>query len=94
MNASICSYNSWFVLDRAEPFVALFFNAEQIISMNDYSATAEPVAGKGGWHPFEPQTRHGRDVALERCHTRHIEPPVGDQVELVCRGGGNNEVVK
>lgn len=35
--------------------------------------------------PFDPQARHGRDVALEWCRTQRLEPPAGDHLERVIR---------
>jgi hypothetical protein len=35
--------------------------------------------------PFDPQARHGRDLALEWCKAQHLEPPALDHLDRVIR---------
>lgn len=35
--------------------------------------------------PFDPQARHGRDLALEWCNAQHLEPPAVDHLDRVIR---------
>lgn len=35
--------------------------------------------------PFDPQARHGRDLALDWCRAEHIEPPALDHLDRVIR---------
>ena len=35
--------------------------------------------------PFDPQARHGHDMALDWCRTQRLEPPVGDYLDRVIR---------
>ncbi|ATE60022.1 Tn3 family transposase [Thauera sinica] len=35
--------------------------------------------------PFDPQARHGRDLALEWCNAQHLEPPALDHLDRVIR---------
>ena len=35
--------------------------------------------------PFDPQARHGRDMALDWCRTQRLEPPAGDHLDRVIR---------
>ena len=35
--------------------------------------------------PFDPQARHGHDMALDWCRTQRLEPPAGDRLERVIR---------
>ena len=35
--------------------------------------------------PFDPQARHGRDVALDWCRAHHLEPPARDHLDRVIR---------
>ena len=35
--------------------------------------------------PFDPQARHGHDMALDWCRTQRLEPPAGDHLDRVIR---------
>jgi hypothetical protein len=35
--------------------------------------------------PFDPQARHGRDLALDWCRAEHVEPPALDHMDRVIR---------
>jgi|GEM_PF-2396840 len=35
--------------------------------------------------PFDPQARHGRDLALDWCSTQRLEPPAGDHLDRIIR---------
>lgn len=35
--------------------------------------------------PFDPQARHGRDMAIDWCRTQHLEPPAIDHLERIIR---------
>jgi uncharacterized protein DUF4158 len=39
--------------------------------------------------PFDPQARHGRDMALDWCRTQHLEPPASDHLDRVIRSAAH-----
>lgn len=39
--------------------------------------------------PFDPQIRHGKDIALDWFRTRHLEPPASDHLDRVIRSAAH-----